>query len=108
MPSHYEPCGLGQLIALRYGSIPVVRKTGGLADTVIDAADNPRQANGFTFKDATADALLGALDAALALYGDRRNWLKLVKRGMSQDFSWRGSAEHYLELYRKIMEGKRV
>jgi ADP-glucose type glycogen/starch synthase len=108
MPSHYEPCGLGQLIALRYGSIPVVRKTGGLADTVIDPADDPRHANGFTFTEATADALLDALDRALALYGDRRNWLKLVKRGMSQDFSWRGSAEHYLELYRRIMEGKRV
>lgn len=104
MPSRYEPCGLGQLIALRYGSVPLVRKTGGLADTVTDPAENPQKANGFTFKEATAPALLAALERALGLYADRRAWLKLVKRGMGQDFSWSTSARRYLELYQKAAE----
>jgi starch synthase len=104
MPSHYEPCGLGQLIALRYGSVPVVRKTGGLADTVFDPADNADRANGFTFSEVSASALLGAMDRALALYRDSEDWLRLVRSGMQGDFSWRRSALRYLELYRKAVE----
>jgi starch synthase len=106
MPSHYEPCGLGQLIALRYGTIPLVRKTGGLADTVTDPGEDPRQANGFTFSEPSAEALLGALDRALSLYGDRRAWLSLVRRGMVQNFSWTHSAQQYLKIYRKAMEAR--
>ena len=104
MPSRYEPCGLGQLIALRYGSVPVVRQTGGLADTIIDPAENIRLANGYTFAEATPQALMGALDRALEHFADRRSWLKLVKRGMNQDFSWTRSAQAYLEHYRQILE----
>ncbi|MCP3176591.1 glycogen synthase GlgA [Desulfuromonas sp. KJ2020] len=104
MPSLYEPCGLGQLIALRYGSLPLVRRTGGLADTVHDPADDPQRANGFVFDEPTPAALLAALDRALALYGDRRSWLRLVKRGMAQDFSWTRSAQDYLQLYHRAQE----
>ncbi|MDW7645032.1 MAG: glycogen synthase GlgA [Desulfuromonadales bacterium] len=104
MPSLYEPCGLGQLIALRYGSLPLVRRTGGLADTVYDPADDPQRANGFVFEEPTSAALVAALDRALALYGDRRSWLRLVKRGMEQDFSWTRSAQDYLQLYRSTQE----
>lgn len=104
MPSRYEPCGLGQLIALRYGTIPVVRKTGGLADTITDPADEGQKANGFTFLEPTAAALLGALDRALHLFQDRRAWLRLMKRGMNQDFSWTRSARKYLDIYHQILE----
>ncbi|ABA90189.1 glycogen synthase [Syntrophotalea carbinolica DSM 2380] len=104
MPSHYEPCGLGQLIALRYGSVPVVRKTGGLADTVFDPQDQATQANGFTFREISPSAMLAALDRALALYRQPEGWKQLVRRGMQGDFSWRQSALRYVELYRKAVE----
>jgi starch synthase len=104
MPSRYEPCGLGQLIALRYGSVPVVRKTGGLADTVFDPIDEADRANGFTFSEISASAMLEALDRALALYRDSEGWLRLLRNGMQGDFSWRRSALRYLELYRKAVE----
>ncbi len=107
MPSLYEPCGLGQLIALRYGSLPLVRRTGGLADTVHDPADAPLRANGFVFNEPSSDALLAALDRALDAYQDRRTWLRLVKRGMEQDLSWTRSAEKYLETYTKTLENRR-
>jgi starch synthase len=106
MPSRYEPCGLGQMIALRYGSLPLVRRTGGLADTVIDTEEKSSEANGFSFIDYSAPALLATLDRALDLYADRRAWLKVVRRAMTGDFSWARSAEHYLELYRLATEGK--
>jgi starch synthase len=108
MPSRYEPCGLGQMIALRYGTLPLVRRTGGLADTVIDAEENPAAANGFSFIDYSAPALLGTLARALQFYGDRRVWLRMVRRAMASDFSWARSAEHYLELYRQATEAKGV
>lgn len=108
MPSRYEPCGLGQLIALRYGAVPVVRRTGGLADTVIDPLDAPHLANGFHFGPATPEALVTALDRALAARAQRRSWLDLVRRGMNQDFSWDRSARRYLELYRHAMESARA
>lgn len=104
MPSRYEPCGLGQMIALRYGTVPVVRQTGGLADTVIDPAHDAGNANGFTFQGLSGAALLGALDRALARFADRRSWRKLMRQGMTSDFSWTRSAERYVELYRKAME----
>lgn len=104
MPSHYEPCGLGQLIALRYGALPLARRTGGLADTVVDPADDPERANGFLFEHPSAGALLHALDRALALYRNRREWLRLMRHGMTQDFSWTASAGRYVELYQKARE----
>ncbi|WP_305042974.1 glycogen synthase [Geoalkalibacter sp.] len=101
MPSRVEPCGLEQVVALRYGSVPVVHRTGGLNDSIIDSDERPRLGNGFVFDQATPQALLGALDRALEAYENRRQWLKLVKRGMTQDFSWTSAAEKYVELYRK-------
>lgn len=101
VPSRYEPCGLTQMIALQYGALPVVRQTGGLADTIIDVTENPRSGYGFVFENSNADELLKALDRALAIYPQRSRWLTLVKRGMNQDFSWANSANQYHELYTK-------
>ncbi len=106
MPSRYEPCGLGQLIALRYGVIPLARRTGGLADTITDPADDLRNANGYLFSDPSAGALLHTLDRALAQYASQEDWTELVRSGMRQDFSWTRSAEQYLDLYRRTLEKK--
>jgi len=106
MPSRYEPCGLGQLIALRYGSIPVVRRTGGLADTIVDPAVAPAKGNGFTFGEPTPLSLLVALDRALELYRQPQRWQAMVRRGMTQDFSWDRSAQRYIELYRQTRENR--
>jgi starch synthase len=103
MPSRYEPCGLAQLYALRYGTVPVVRKTGGLADSVRDATPETLAvgtATGILFQKATAAALTGALRRALALFMDKQAWLRLQRSGMKADFGWDSSARAYLELYR--------
>lgn len=107
MPSHFEPCGLGQLIALRYGAVPVVRKTGGLADTIIDGQDNPAEANGFSFTDYTAASLWEAMVRAIEAWRDRREWKRMMVRGMTADFSWRRSAEKYVDLYRRGIAKKK-
>ncbi|MCD6419697.1 MAG: glycogen synthase GlgA [Synergistetes bacterium] len=104
MPSKFEPCGLGQMIALRYGSIPVVHKTGGLADTVIDYTKDPSNGNGFVFEDYKASSFMDALQRALAVYKDDLAWKGLVKRAMALDFSWDKSAGLYEELYSKAKE----
>jgi len=107
MPSRYEPCGLGQLIALRYGCIPLVRNTGGLADTITDNDRAPRRGNGFTFDAYLDEALLASLDRALLEFRDRPRWRGLVRRAMQQDFSWNRSAQAYLDLYRNCQEDVR-
>ena len=106
MPSHYEPCGLGQMIALRYGAVPVVRSTGGLADTVFDQRDGAKEPNGFSFADYTSEAMWEALSRALKAYGDKAVWRKLMKRGMGCDYSWDASARKYEELYRRALAKK--
>lgn len=106
MPSHYEPCGLGQLIALRYGALPLVRATGGLADTIVDPQHNDRSANGFAFAEASPAALLRTLDRALERYAQRPGWLRMMRRAMTQDISWGNSARRYLELYDLAREKK--
>jgi starch synthase len=94
MPSLFEPCGLGQMIAMRYGSVPVVRATGGLADTVHE------RVTGFTFHDYTPEAFWAALQRALYVYqSDRPRWREIQRRGMQQDFSWDRSARGYQQLY---------
>ncbi len=103
MPSRYEPCGLNQMYSLRYGTPPVVRETGGLADTVEDA--KPRslargEANGFVFREASGAALGEALRRAFALHAKPKQWMKLIKTGMRGDYGWRNSAQAYLQLYR--------
>jgi len=104
MPSHFEPCGLGQLIAMRYGAVPVVRATGGLADTVSDAGRSPQRGTGFTFKPYTPAALLGVIDRALAAYAQPDRWSAIQRRAMSADFSWQTSAQQYVTLYRSAIE----
>lgn len=109
MPSRYEPCGLTQLASLRYGTVPVVRRTGGLADTVVPygagiGAEN--QATGFQFQEATPDSLCAAVEEALLVYADRGRWLELVRTGMETDVSWAKSARAYTDLYRRMLEGK--
>jgi starch synthase len=108
MPSRYEPCGLGQLIALRYGAVPLVRATGGLVDTITDIDTAPESGNGFSFKPATGHALLASIDRALARFRQPHRWQSLVSRGMRQDFSWTRSATIYLRLYQNAMEDRHV
>ncbi|MBI2859521.1 MAG: glycogen synthase [Chloroflexi bacterium] len=100
MPSRYEPCGLGQMIALRYGTIPVVRQTGGLADSIQDYTADPSSGNGFVFKGYHRDEFIEALRRADGAYHDKEKWAKLVARGMKADFSWDASAIKYVEMYR--------
>ena len=104
MPSRYEPCGLNQMYSLKYGTVPVVRRTGGLADTV-DAFD-PRtgEGTGFVFEEFTAEALSTELSRALALYDDRESWQQLVQNGMAEDFSWARQGHEYVGLYRSLLE----
>jgi starch synthase len=97
MPSRYEPCGLSQMIAMRYGSVTLVRAVGGLHDTVTDSE------TGFVFVDAKVKSFNDTLRRALNAYPDRTRWIKLQKAGMAQDFSWSNSAQKYLELYKKLM-----
>jgi starch synthase len=106
MPSHFEPCGLGQLIAMRYGSIPIVRHTGGLADTVQQFKDDMTAGNGFVFYDYTAAALLHAVGQALAAFANKALWQKAAKRIMQIDFSWHLSAEKYENVYNKLVGSK--
>jgi starch synthase len=104
MPSFVEPCGLGQMIAMRYGSVPIVRETGGLADTVIDHDPERGHGTGFVFVEKTPEACQEALQRALMVYQDRSMWRALQMRGMESDFSWRASAREYADLYRKALE----
>ena len=99
MPSRYEPCGLGQLISLRYGAVPLVRRTGGLADTVEDADTALSRGTGFVFDHAEAGELAAAVERALAAYRDRSAWRAMQERGMRQDWSWSRAARRYLDLY---------
>jgi len=101
MPSKSEPCGLAQMISLRYGTIPVVRETGGLRDSVQDSGDN--NGNGFTFKKFDADDMLGALQRAIAGYWQKDGWKILIQRAMNCDNSWGRSANEYIRLYRSML-----
>jgi starch synthase len=105
VPSRFEPCGLTQLYALRYGALPLVRRTGGLADTVVDAnaitlADG--SATGFAFDEGTEAGLLGAIGRAVQFYADRVGWDRVVRRAMSRDFSWTAAARQYAALYGRL------
>lgn len=104
MPSRFEPCGLGQMIAMRYGSIPVVRETGGLADTVKDFDPRTSKGNGFTFSSYDSMLLYGALVRALETYKYPEVWRKLQVRDMTADYSWQASASQYVSLYQKAQE----
>ena len=107
LPSRFEPCGLTQLYGLRYGTVPVVRRVGGLADTVVDAsaaALSDDTATGFVFGPATAGALAGAVERAIAVYRRGDVWQAVMRRGMAQDFSWDHAARDYIALYRELLD----
>jgi len=105
MPSRFEPCGLNQMYSQRYGTIPIVRKTGGLADTVIDTSWETLSngtASGIVFNDANAGSLFEAIKRSLLLYHNTEQWRKMQVNAMCKDFTWRRSAEEYLRLYESI------
>jgi starch synthase len=107
MPSRYEPCGLSQLYSLRYGTVPIVRRTGGLADTVVPyspQAVREGRATGFLFGEATPQALLTTALQALRAYADRSEWERIMRAGMTTDVSWSRSARAYVDAYRKVVE----
>jgi starch synthase len=101
MPSKSEPCGLAQMVALRYGTIPVVRETGGLKDTITDSGDG--EGNGFTFATYNAHDMKDAVDRALKAYSDKRNWENLVLRAMRCDNRWKRSAGEYIKIYKELI-----
>ena len=103
IPSNFEPCGLGQLISLKYGTIPIVRKTGGLADTIVDVEPAPETGNGFVFEQYRSEQMLKAIMRAAALYKNREKWRRLVLRAMDCDFSWEASAKKYIGLYNRAL-----
>lgn len=107
IPSKYEPCGLGQLISMRYGSIPIGRKTGGIADTVQDYNPLASKGTGFLFSDFTPSAMQDAIKRALCLYTDSDKMQKVIRDAMKIDFSWKRSAERYIELYDYAVKKKR-
>lgn len=102
MPSRFEPCGLSQIIAMRYGSIPIVRETGGLKDTVIPYDVKTLEGTGFTFKSYNAYDMLDAITRAIGLYEDKTQWRNLVKNAMQRDYSWQEQAHKYIELYKSL------
>jgi starch synthase len=106
MPSRYEPCGLNQMYSMKYGTVPVVRATGGLVDTVapVDAAKGT--GTGFVFKEYSAEAFIKALNQAVKAYQDKKLWQKIVLNGMHEDFSWQTSAKTYLTLYQRLVSGE--
>ena len=100
MPSLFEPCGLSQLMSLRYGTVPIVRETGGLKDTVEPYNEFEKTGTGFSFSNYNAHEMLGTVRYAQSIYYDKkRDWNKIVERGMQKDFSWKNSAKQYEELY---------
>ncbi|MDZ7384746.1 MAG: glycogen synthase GlgA [candidate division KSB1 bacterium] len=107
MPSRYEPCGLNQMYSLVYGTIPIVRATGGLADTITEFDPERCTGNGFVFVEYNAQALLQAVERALGVWADQKVWRKLVKSAMRSNFSWKNSASKYVKLYTKLEMSRR-
>src|SRR3954463_16166011 len=101
MPSHYEPCGLNQIYSLKYGTVPIVRATGGLDDTIEPWDPKTGKGTGFKFNEYSADAMLNAIHAAIGAYKDQEGWKKLMRNGMTRDFSWIYSAREYVKVYER-------
>ena len=106
MPSLFEPSGLGQLYSLRYGTIPVVRRTGGLADTIFEYSPRAKGTNGFVFEDYTGGALLAAIDRALAVWSRKTEWWNLMGRAMELSYSWEIPAKKYVKIYRAAIKAR--
>lgn len=111
MPSRYEPCGLNQIYSLKYGTVPIVRKTGGLADTVADWHEQnyygKETGTGFSFVNADAYAMTNTVYRAVSMYHQKDSWLRIMRNGMAKNFSWENSAKQYTELYKKAMYNRR-
>jgi starch synthase len=105
MPSRYEPSGLNQMYSLRYGTVPVVRRTGGLADSVEPYEAASGTGTGVVFNDFDPPALAWALDSALDLYAQPQHWSRMMRNGMLRDFSWQHQTGEYLALYRRLAGG---
>lgn len=104
MPSRFEPCGLAQLISLKYGTLPIVRRTGGLKDSIIPYNQYTGEGNGFGFENYDSKDMAAVIDLSLEVYKDKKTWKTLIKRGMEEDFSWEQSALKYIKLYQKLEE----
>jgi starch synthase len=104
MPSRYEPCGLNQIYSLKYGTVPVVRATGGLDDTIENWDPRTGKGTGFKFSEYTGEALLDTVKLALKAYQDREAWQRLMRNGMSKDFSWNASAREYVRVYERARQ----
>jgi starch synthase len=104
MPSRYEPCGLNQIYSLKYGTVPVVRATGGLDDTIENWDPRSGRGTGFKFSEYTGEALLDTMKLALKAYQDREAWQKLMRNGMNKDFSWNASAREYVRVYERARQ----
>ena len=103
MPSKFEPCGLSQMIAMRYGSVPIVRETGGLKDTVIPYNHETKEGVGFTFKTYNAEDMVYAVERAVGLYKDYKDdWSNVLHNAMSRDFDWSNVADEYIKLYKDL------
>jgi starch synthase len=107
MPSKYEPCGLNQIYSLKYGTIPVVRATGGLDDTITHYNPASKKGNGFKFTRYDAKEFLNTIRVAVSFCSQPEHWKQLIRNAMTADFSWNRSAEAYLQLYRKALEKER-
>ncbi len=106
MPSLFEPCGIGQMLAMRYGTLPIVRETGGLKDTVIPYNKYTGEGNGFSFKNYNAHEMLYCIRRAAKLYDDKESWMGLVNNAMNTDSSWKKSATEYIKVYEEIVNQK--
>ncbi|MBW1991280.1 MAG: glycogen synthase GlgA [Deltaproteobacteria bacterium] len=105
MPSRYEPCGLNQMYSMKYGTVPVVRATGGLVDTVTPVDTAKGTGTGFLFEEYSAEAFIKAINQAVEAYQNKKLWRKIMLNGMKEDFSWQVSAKKYLELYQRLVSG---
>jgi starch synthase len=103
MPSRSEPCGLNQIVGMKYGTVPVVRATGGLDDTVQEWSAEAETGTGFRFGEYRPEELLRALRSAFASFADKKQWQKLMRNGMERDYSWTGPAKEYIQLYEEIV-----
>lgn len=104
MPSKFEPCGLNQMYSLKYGTVPVVRATGGLDDTIRDVDSDPLNGNGFKFQGYTSEELIKAVNRALKYFENRKKWKVLMRRGMKQDYSWSRASREYVATYKKALD----
>ncbi|VDB01262.1 Glycogen synthase, ADP-glucose transglucosylase [Olavius algarvensis spirochete endosymbiont] len=108
MPSRYEPCGLNQMYSMRYGTLPIVRRTGGLADTVIDISESPRKGDGFVFDKYSNADLANAINRAIAFHRDKRSMHGAIRRGMKRRFNWKTSVRFYLKVYKRSQALRRT